>query len=387
MTMVYAFLMTQRLTRLLLTLSCGALTSSCADATGPNATDRVVWHVAGRGLGAPALGGSTVYFPTADHAVIALDAGTGALRWRATTGESGQETTVGAGENVVVAGDNVIMPDVRIHAFDAATGATRWVYQPTVGYGAGFFNLITDGTTVFAGSPSGYAFAVDAATGVQRWATQVATDALSTTVMDPVVDQGVVFVTMRRFTNPTSGGVVAIDAVTGAIRWRREFTAVGPNSGSAAVFRCALWQNLVIAAADDGRVYGLDRTTGAIVWTSPRPSDELGYDDQRPLLMVGGTLIVGSDLLRLTGLDPATGIERWRLTNNRSIDEPMAGDGSHLYAVNTDLELEAVDASNGTLAWVVKPAGQVGYGFAPYPAVSATTVYVNSLAGYWAMRK
>ena len=385
--MVYAFLMTQRLTRLLLTLACGALTSSCADATGPDATGRVVWHVAGTGIGgAPALSGSTVYFPTADHAILALDAGTGALRWRATTGESGQETT--AGENVVVVGGTVIIPDVRIHAFDVATGASKWVYKATVGYGAGYFNLTTDGTTVFAGSPSGYAFAVDAATGVQRWATQVATDALSTNVMDPVVDQGVVFVTMRRFTNPASGGVVAIDAVTGAIRWRREFTAVGPNSGSGAGFRCALWQNLVIAAADDGRVYGLDRTTGAIVWTSPRPSDEPVYDDLRPLLMVGGTLIVGSDMRRLTGLDPATGAERWRLAmKNRSVYMPMAGDGSRVYFVNSGLELGAIDALSGTLAWVLVTQVQGVGGLVPYPAVGATMLYVSGFTGYWAIRK
>ena len=67
-----------------------------------------LWHAEGHGWGRPAADASTVYFLTMAHEVEARDANTGALRWRALTGEPGPTT---AGSTVMLAGDVVIAGD------------------------------------------------------------------------------------------------------------------------------------------------------------------------------------------------------------------------------------------------------------------------------------
>lgn len=367
-------------------LSSGIAGLACRDATAPDGQARIVWHVPSSDFGgAPVARDTTVFFPASSHQVVAVDTRTGVVRWRAATGEGGQSATAGA--NVVVAGSVVVVPDVRLHAYDAATGAARWVFEPVVGHSPGFFNLSSDGAHVFAGSPSGYAYGVDAFTGSQLWATRIATDSVTTNVIDPVVDQGVVFVTMRRFTNPSSGGVVALDAATGEIRWRREFTPSAAGQGAGSGGRVAIWHDLVLSSADDGRVYGLNRATGAIVWTSARPADEVAFNDQRPVILAGEVLVVGSDRPRLTGLEPGTGAQRWEVgARNGSVNYPLASDGTRVYVTDASLGLSAFDAATGTLVWSVT-ATAVDGGIVPYPYADATQLYVSGVHGFWALKR
>lgn len=318
--------------------------------------------------------------------MVALDTRTGGQRWRSPTGETGGQT---AGVNLIVANGVVVVPDNGVYAFDAASGAPKWNYQASVGYGPGYFNIITDSVRVYTGSPSGYAYAVDLQTGAQIWATRVSTDSTASNIIDPVVDQGLVIVTMRRFTVPNTGGVIALDAATGAIRWRREFTAASPEQPSSAGGRCLFWQALVIAAADDGTVYGLDRTTGAIVWTSPRPKDEPALGDLRQLGLVAGTVIVGSGREKLDGLDPSTGASRWELNTHahgEAIFYPLVGDATRVYATTTFLDFIAVDAATGSLAWAIAAGGN-GTGFVGYPAIDADHLYVSGASGFWAFTR
>jgi|GEM_PF-2031229 len=87
------------------------------------------------GLGGPALraGGSTLFTGLIEKesdtgSIIALDAASGALRWRAALGDDPLSPT----EALWLSGDTVIVPTLRgrIVALDAATGALRWTHNP-----------------------------------------------------------------------------------------------------------------------------------------------------------------------------------------------------------------------------------------------------------------
>jgi hypothetical protein len=78
-----------------------------------------LWHVAGEGRGMPAASGSTVYFLTKRHEVVAVDASTGKARWRRTTGEPGHETL---GSSILVSGSVVMVGDYAVIGFDRHRG-------------------------------------------------------------------------------------------------------------------------------------------------------------------------------------------------------------------------------------------------------------------------
>ena len=355
--------------------------ADCRAPSEPDAGQRVIWKAAGDSRAAPAVTGSLVYFLTLNHTVVALDAGTGSQRWQATAGSGSGPP---AGRNVIVAGANVIAPDNGVYAFDRTNGVPRWVFLPTSGDMPGRFHISTDGTRVYTGSPAGFAYALDPATGSAIWTTELASDNNSV-VYSPVVDRGLVVVTLRHFTNPTTGGVVALEAATGAVRWRRAFPTTGPGRGSGSYGRAGFWHELVIAPADDGTIYAMDRNDGTIVWVSPRPSDEGGFDDQRPVMVVGDMVVVGSDRPVITGLDASTGAERWRLASSAgSVSYEMGTDGSRAYIVDAGLYLSAIDPMVGRVLWNI---GSQAGDFSPYPIIDGDRVYVGGLGGLYALRR
>lgn len=357
------------------------LGAACGSPSEPDPGSGVLWRAAGSTIAAPAIAGGVVYFLTTSHAVIALDASTGAQRWQAPTSAG---SGAPPGKNLVVVGQHVIAPDNAVHAFDRASGAPRWVFQPASGDMPGRFLLATDGSRVYAGSPAGFAYAIDPTTGSAIWTTEIASDDNSV-VYSPVVDRGLVVVTLRHFTNPTTGGVVALDAATGAIRWRRDFPITGPGRGSGSYGRAGFWGELVIAPSDDGTIYAMNRGDGSIAWTAPRPADSPSLGDQRPIAVIGNVVVVGSDRPVLTGLDAASGAERWRVANPRgSVNYEMGSDGTRAYVVDTNLYLSAIDAAAGTVVWTL---GSQQGDFSPFPVVDGDHVFVGGLGGLYALRR
>jgi len=357
------------------------LGTACRSPSEPVSTERVVWKAEGSTIAAPAVANGVVYFLTVSHAVLALDAVTGAPRWQAIAGSG---SAAPPGRNLVVVGQNVIAPDNGVYAFDRTTGARRWAFLPASGDMPGRFHLATDGTRVFTGSPAGFAYALDPATGSALWTADLASDNNSA-VYSPVVDRGLVVVTLRHFTNPSTGGVVALDAVSGAVRWRRDFPSTGSGRGSGSFGRAGFWGELVIAASDDGTIYAMNRTDGTVAWVSPRPDFEETYNDQRPLAVIGDIIVVGSTRKVLTGLDAASGSERWRLPNpNSSVSYEIGRDGSRAYVVDADLYLRVVDPVAGTVVWTL---GSQAGDFSPYPIVDGDRLFVGGLGGLYALRR
>lgn len=350
----------------------------------PNRSDRVLWHVPGRGWGIPAVDDARGYYLGDNHDVIAVDKATGAVVWRQTTGIGGGLT---GGRGTLVVGNLVLVGDWDIHAFDRATGARHMTFSPAVGYSPGLFQFSTDGQYVYAGSPSGHAYAFDPAALTVRWVTTIASDN-NTSVFNPVYDAGVVYACVTHFTNPQSGGVVALSAETGAVLWTLPMPAAGGYAGGC-YGEVVLIGSRGFAATNDGRIHMFDKVTGVERRVIPRLSDlpvtggSPDYD-LRPLVKAGTMLVAGSTTGYLAAYDGTTGAELWRRTAAwGAAIYPLASDGSRVYAVHVGFQLAAFRASDGRLEWATRNDP----GFVYTPAVDGERLYIGGTSGFYALRK
>lgn len=348
---------------------------------------RILWEVSGQGWGiTPAFDSATAYFGGMDHDLVAVDKMTGEVRWRQTTDASGPYSF---GWNLIRAGDLVIIGDRDLYAYDAATGAPRWMYQPADLDEPGQDFLATDGESVFAGSPQGRMYAIHAATGTERWITQLPGDS-GVSAFAPVVAGGVIYVGFKEFTHYTTGGFAAIDAASGTILWIREFTPEFQGQGAGSFGAAAVVGPAVIVGAEDGRVYSLDRADGSVRWIAPRVHQlppEGPYNDKRKLAAVGGTLVVGSNTGIIVGLDSETGAERWRARGSGgAASRTPASDGERAYVFFAGGEIIAFDGESGDIRW---RAGitQSSPGQFFQPAADADHVYASGVNGFYALRK
>jgi outer membrane protein assembly factor BamB len=116
-------------------------------------------------IGTPSLANGTVYFSAFDGptlAFYALDAASGALKWRflAPNGERFNNAAVDAA-TVYVTNE-----DAALYALDAATGALRWTFQ-TDADAANHPTLVGD--TIYLTGIDGFLHAIDATDGAERW--------------------------------------------------------------------------------------------------------------------------------------------------------------------------------------------------------------------------
>lgn len=373
--------------RVLTTTICSALALSCGGDTGTSLTGTqppppsVVW-AADSVRGQPAADSSAIYVGTSNHRLLSLDRQSGALRWAAQT-SAATSSPLAAG-NVVLARGNAIWGDYDLFAFDAATGARRWVFNPKSqgvgGYAPGVYRSQTDGSVVYAGSGSGYAYAIDGATGAAIWATSLASDSNSS-AYDPVIDSTTVYIAVRHFTNPLSGAIYALNRQTGVIRWSHVSPpSATPGGGAGPLNSIVLYQDLVIDSDEDGRVYALDRASGVERWSAPRLSDVHGLDDQRPLVLSGSAVIVGSTAPTIVAYDAATGQQRWRVSStNGSTLNPLVSAGPDVFEVYLNGKLIDLDGGTGALQW--SQAAPNGGVFLPSPLVLGLTIYAPSSVG------
>lgn len=355
----------------------------------PPSSSAVIWSAAGAtASGVPGADSTAVYFGTRDHHLIAVDRATGTVRWTATTDARTANTEFG--DNVILAAGNVLFGDYVIYAFDAATGARRWVFDPESqgfpGYGAGVHELRTDGATIYAGSASGHVYAINANDGALIWVTPLAADGNSGT-FDPVIDAGVLYVVVRHFTNPITGELDALDRSSGRVLWSRNFgPSTVPHTSSGPIPPVAVYDNLVIASVDDGTIHAVDNTTGEDVWVIPRLSGVNAYDDLRPIRIVGSVLVAGSSVPILMGYDAGTGRLLWQDNAGQGSDaNTMGTDGSAVYIPFNNGTLGSFEAATGAQNWLRKAPN--GAFFDPYPLAGPDAVFAPASSGLIALRK
>lgn len=351
-------------------------------ASGPT----VVWHVAGEGVSAPGYDGTMVYFLSADRTVVALDAATGERRWTSRTFDSASGRPFGYG-GCEVAGALVICNDSDLVAFRRADGVLAWRYHPAIGHFPGYAGFVIRNGILFAGSPTGTVYAVDAATGEERWVQGMLTGTGTTTnVTQIAVDDELVAAPFTRFLNPQRGGIMAPDSKTGELRWITDYPRPASDSLTGA-YSSAFWSSLVLGSCADGRIYALDRTSGAVQWALPGVGSSPGVGpvgaDIRTILVSESTLYAGSISLWFTAYDLNARRERWRL-NVDGADEgfrPVVADNTIYHVAN--IRLNAI-STDGKKLW---DYGDYKQTFRGRPVVTTDRIFISGSTGFWAFAR
>ena len=219
----------------------------------------------------PAIDGDTLYVGSYDGKFYALDARTGAMRWKFATGGERRFEAKGLHgmlpknqtiadpfdvflSSPVVANGVVYFGsgDGHLYALDAKSGAPKWKFG--TGDVVHASPAYADGV-VYVGSWDGYFYAVDAATGKERWRFHGGEDPVLHNQVgfqsSPAVVDGVVYTGCR------DSNLYALDAATGKEKWRWN------GSGSWVITSPAVVGGKVIFGTSDSSLYlVVDAATG-----------------------------------------------------------------------------------------------------------------------------
>jgi outer membrane protein assembly factor BamB len=346
-------------------------------------TARPAWRTAQATIGTPVVGGDHVFALTADHQLLKVSLADGSEHWRVETGEQG----VTHGTALALAAGSVLVGEYDIMAIDRTTGRRQWTFVPRTGYAPGPYLGDVHQDVAFAGSASGHLYAVDARSGRAEWTAAVDPEGDST-VYWPRLDGTTVIAGFTRHAAPSGGGLVALDIADGRERWRFDFP--GRTISTHMTGGPVVAGDVVLAASGDGRIWAVDRRSGALRWTAPALTGELdsivpaGDQDYRALAVVGATIVAGSTTGYVVGYDFG-GREVWRFAGGRL--------GSTAFSLGTGVGVAFVPYVSGFLVALDTTTGQIRWrtddwqqGFIWPPALAGNIAVVSSRQGLWALR-
>lgn len=201
-------------------------------------------------LSSPAVSDGIVYVGSGDHFVYALDAATGALRWKFATGNVVHASPAVSNGTVYIGSW-----DRYMYALDAKSGALRWKFltgddrtiynQVGISSSAAIANGI-----VYFGCRDSHLYAVDARTGKLAWSHD---EHGSWVVGSPAVAGNTVY-----YTTSDERTFFALDASSGTPRFSMKFGTYSFSSPAVA-------GNEAYFGTFDGRLYGVDTATGRVI--------------------------------------------------------------------------------------------------------------------------
>jgi eukaryotic-like serine/threonine-protein kinase len=202
-------------------------------------------------ISSPAVAAGKVFFGSGDGNVYAIDAKSGLLQWKFTTGDVVHASPAVA-NGIVYVGSW----DGNFYAIDAATGQQRWMFKggqdPAIHNQVGFQSspAVVDGT-VYVGCRDAHVYALDAATGRKKWDYPTSKSWVNGT---PAVRDGTVYVGTS-----DSSRFMAIDARNGRLKWNFDAKAYIFSSA-------ALTGELAYFGSHSGKLYAVDTRTGSLAW-------------------------------------------------------------------------------------------------------------------------
>jgi outer membrane protein assembly factor BamB len=330
----------------------------------------------------PAVSGGLVYFGSFDSNFYAVDATTGKEKWRFKTAgerrfaakhlhgaEPAAETMPDPFDfflsSPVVWNGAVYFGsgDTNIYALDAASGALKWKFK--TGDVVHASPAISDGT-LFVGSWDSYFYALDAASGKEKWRFKTGEDPDTHNQVgiqsSAAVADGVVYFGCR------DSNFYAVDATTGKQRW--SFS----NKGSWVIASPAVVDGKVyFGTSDTGLFHSLDAKSGTALFSldfkhwpmfsSPAIAGELAY--------------IGSHLGKLLAINLKTQKLAWTFETENS----KKNGGSYTKADGTP-NYEAVfsDFFYDNMVAGVQQMMSVG-AILSTPVVANGTIYVGSADG------
>jgi eukaryotic-like serine/threonine-protein kinase len=202
-------------------------------------------------LSSPVVADGAVYFGSGDGNVYALDAATGALRWKFATGD-----VIHASPAFYAGSLYVGSWDSNFYAIDAATGKEKWRFHggedPVVHNQVGFQSSPTIAAgTVYTGCRDSNLYALDAATGKEKW--RFFNDG-SWVIVSPAVDGGKIV-----FATSDSSLFYVADTATGK-------PLVKQGTGAYVFSSPALAGGIAYYGVFNGTLQARDMSDGKLLW-------------------------------------------------------------------------------------------------------------------------
>ncbi len=204
-------------------------------------------------LSSPAVSGGAVYFGSGDGNVYALDAATGALKWKFHTGDV-VHASPAISNNTLFIGSW----DSYFYALDASTGKEKWRFKSGEDHeianqvGIQSSAAVADGT-VFFGCRDSNLYALNADTGQKKWAFN---NKGSWVITSPAVKDGKVY-----FATSDSSTFYALDAKTGTALFSLNFNH-WPIFSSPAIAGGILY-----VGTHQGKLLAIDLASQSLAWT------------------------------------------------------------------------------------------------------------------------
>ena len=279
---------------------------------------------------------------------------------------------VAGGHPMVVAGNY----DHTLYSLNAATGELLWKF--TTGgpvHAAPVFYRDAHREMLFAASNDRIVYAIDPAIGRQIWVHAVEDfrptlggARLASPCVGGLGDKDdAVFVPYwtwdRSLANSMQkSGVVALSVEDGRLLWRVD---LGDTELTAAVFARVQGQGMLFLGSSSGNLYALAAKSGQVMWKRT----ELDCVRSPPAFLKtndAAWLVTGSKFGTVRGLDAATGTERWQFrTGDRITGSPalLGGERPTAFIGSYDRKLYAIGALDGVQIW--RDLGRGGFYSSP----------------------
>lgn len=335
-----------------LMLVCLCIAPGCDNPGDVSARGGVLWEVPAQSASTtPAVMDSVVVFGTLDGSAIAFDRQTGNLRWKQFLA---QAEVYGEVEQ---AAGLALIPQYELWAVDPRDGHIAWHFGGPDG-GAAVYGVSTSGDTVFTGSVSGWASALDARTGQPFWSVD-----LGEAPFEPAVTSDVVIYGTRGFLGASrqgplgAGHVIALRRSDGSEVWR---LALPDSAGflGGAVNGGAVWKDRLIVGGVLGSVYALRLGDGAVLWDRANGESPAYASYRLPPAILDDLAVFARDDNTVEARDILTGEQRWTWDRGTAVTPPVAR-GSELYLMDGPI---TIAASDGTVFWEYGGLDQLGRG-------------------------
>ena len=283
--------------------------------------------------GGVAVFGDTVFAATGRAEMLALDAGNGAIRWRAPLGAPARSAPTIASDRLYVG-----TLDNQVLGLAIADGKRLWSYQSpasetlVLGLPAPAY---VDGI-VIAGFGSGELVALRAASGTVVWADSLAAARGRTSISDLSAIRGMPTIKDGRVYAASYGGqLLANDLRSGRRLWELE-VASGETPWVAG--------DWLFVVGTDAQVAAVNRADGAVAWITQLDRWENQAKQRDPMtwagpVLAGGRLFLGNSAGNAVLLDPANGAvaSTFSLPGSLTLAPVVAGGTMYMVTDNATL--------------------------------------------------
>ncbi len=274
-------------------------------------------------LSSPVVWEGAVYFGSGDGNVYALDAASGAVKWKFATGDVVHASPAIADRTLYVGSW-----DSYFYALDAVTGRQKWRFKtgddPDIHNQVGIqSSAAIAGGMVYFGCRDSHLYALDAGTGEQRWALSTKG---SWVVASPAVRDGKVYVATS-----DSSLLMALDAKTGAVKHTLSFQGWYLFSSP------AIAGETLYIGSTQGKVTAVDLASFEPVWTFKTAAlQQRGAAYTKPDRSPNTDAIYGSDFYD----DMVAGLEKI-MSLGAMVGSPVVS-GNIIYVSSADGNLYAL---------------------------------------------